>query len=162
MKTTRHYRLVVLAGIGMALWIYPSYGLEHEHDGHGAAKLSLNDGKRWETDAPLRAGMQRIRDAVAPVLAAYELQSVTAEQAKNLAAAINDDVTYLIQNCKLVPEADKTLHALIVDLVGGATALSADPLSEEGMHRLVSALHQYPVYFDDPGWSALPSSHPEK
>ena len=37
----------------------------HQHGGHQTADLQLNHGQRWQTDAPLREGMERIRAAVA-------------------------------------------------------------------------------------------------
>jgi len=35
------------------------------------------------------------------------------EQAKVLADAVQENVTYLIQNCQLEPAADENLHVLI-------------------------------------------------
>jgi len=55
--------------IGSAAWTHFRPTLGHGHGDQAAAVLSLNDGQRWKNDEPLRLGMQRIRDAVAPSLA---------------------------------------------------------------------------------------------
>lgn len=152
----------VLVVIGYAVWTHFHQGHGHTpgHDDHGAAVLSLNDGQRWATDEPLRLGMQRIRDAVAPVLVAHNRRNLTREQAKALADSVQENVTYLIQNCKLVPKADATLHALIAGLIEGAALVAADPRSDDGVAKLAQALRGYPNYFDHPGWSPLMGVEP--
>jgi hypothetical protein len=120
------------------------------------SRLALHDGKRWATDESLRIGMQRIRDAVAPALARQDQARLHPEQAKALADAMQENVTFLIQNCKLAPEADAVLHVLITELLEGAALLSANPPSGEGVAKLAHALREYPKYFEHPGWSPLP------
>lgn len=128
---------------------------DHEHGAHGTAGLALNDGARWNTDAPLRAGMQRIRDAAVSALDAWPKPLPQAE-AKALATAIRDQVSYLVTNCKLEPKADAVLHVLLADLLGGAEALERDPQSQDGLPRIGRALRLYPEYFDHPGWQPVP------
>jgi hypothetical protein len=164
-KTTRRRvaaALVVIAltGGGVGLWshIRAAHGHGHDHaghahdHGHGAAVLALNDGKRWETDQPLRTGMQRIRDASSGVIAAE--RPLTKEEAKALATALQDAVGYLMQNCRLEPRADATLHVLITDLLSGAGLLAENPSSPEGAALILRALQRYPEYFDHPGWES--------
>lgn len=125
----------------------------HVHPVHPKLELDAN-GQRWATDEPLRTGMLRIRDAVAPYTGPSP-QALTAEQGRALAATIRDQVQYLIENCKLDPKADATLHALIGDLLAGAQGLEADPAALDGVPLIVEALHKYPQYFDHPGWQPL-------
>ena len=47
----------------------PALAAEDHHRGHGAhaeapQKLTLNNGRKWKTDAPLRKGMEEIRHAL--------------------------------------------------------------------------------------------------
>lgn len=153
---------LVLGG-GFALWrhfhLAHDHSAAHEHEAAGVTALALNDGKRWDTDQALRTGMQRIRDAAAPVLGARPPE-VTQAAAAGLSAAIQENVTYLIQNCKLAPKADATLHVLITDFLRGAELLKNDPHSAEGATLIREALRQYPDYFDHPGWQPLPAAQP--
>lgn len=126
---------------------------EHVHPVH--PKLELDpQGKRWATDEPLRTGMGRIRDAVAPHVGPG-VQPMSAAQAQALASTVRDQVQYLIENCKLDPQADATLHAVIGDLLSGAKGLEADPAAMDGLPLIVEALNQYPKYFEHPAWQPV-------
>ena len=152
------FLVVALVGLSYAVWthLHQGHADAHDHSDHGAAALSLNDGKRWATDEPLRIGMQRIRGAVAQTLATSESSASSPAQAKILADTIHENVTYLMQNCKLEAKADETLHVLINELMTGAAATTANPASGDGVLKLAEALREYPKYFDHPGWSPLP------
>ena len=147
--------VLTLVGAGVAAWVHLYAAHEHGSDPHAAAVLALNEGQRWQTDEPLRTGMQRLRDAVALTSDTSLPRSVTTEAAKTLSTAIDEQVTYLTTNCKLEPKADAALHVLLVDLLDGAKAMSADPNSHDGLERIVRALDQYPQYFDHQGWQPL-------
>lgn len=131
----------------------PAQPAEHVHPVH--PKLELDpQGNRWATDEPLRTGMTRIREAVAPYTGAAA-QLLSAAQAQTLATTVRDQVQYLIENCKLDPKADATLHAVIGDLLAGAKGLEADPAAMDGLPLIVEALNQYPKYFDHPDWQPV-------
>lgn len=136
--------LVFTVGGGIAAWTHLHEGEGshmHEadaHEAHGTASMELNAGQRWETDEPLRLGMQRIRDAAAQ------------QQGAALASTTKEQVNYLIANCKLDPQADAALHGIISQLLAGADMLSKAPDSSEGTEKIRHALHQYPDYFNHP------------
>jgi len=142
--------------LGGALLVAPPVNAQHdhahEHEAHATAGLTLNDGARWATDEPLRIGMQRIRDAAAPAIDAGA-HSLSADAARVLAAAVREQVNFLVANCKLEPKADAVLHVLIAELLGGAEALERDPHAEGGLPRIERALLQYPEYFEHAGWT---------
>lgn len=148
---------LVVAGVAVGLWthFHGQHAAGHEHGEHGKAALTHNDGKRWETDLPLRTGMQRIRDAVAPVVLAQAAGRLTASDAERLATTIQENVNYLIANCKLAPKADATLHVIITDLLSGSGMLKAEPASSAGSSLLVHALSRYADYFAHPDWRPL-------
>jgi hypothetical protein len=124
-----------------------AHGHEHDHDGHAAvAAPTLDDGRKWAIDAPLRTGMEGIQALVA----ATGGQVPDAGQATTLAAGIRDQIGYLFANCRLEPRADAVLHALLADLVRAADDLAGDRAA--GIARIRDALAQYPRYFDHPGW----------
>ncbi|MEQ1715363.1 MAG: hypothetical protein ABL907_05170 [Hyphomicrobium sp.] len=150
--------LLSLAAGGVVAWRHLHGPNGHEHGHYAASDLVLNGDKRWDTDAPLRTGMQRLRDAVALTSDASLPRSVTTEAAKTLSTAIDEQVAYITTNCKLEPKADAALHVLLVEMLDGAKAMSADPNALDGLPRILKALGQYPQYFDHQGWQPLPDS----
>ena len=128
------------------------------HAEHGPAPV-LAEGHRWATDEPLRAAMSRIREAVERNAPAYDHQQLQAANAETLATAVEQDITYMVANCKLEPEPDAALHAFIGRMMNAAAALRKDPMSDAGMPQLVAVLHEYQASFDHPGWAALDQAH---
>ena len=149
-----------VAVLGYFGWSHlnPAHSHDHDsaHDHDNAAVLSLDNGKPWATDEPLRQGIQRIRDAVASTMESHGRGDLRTEQAKALATAVEDNVNFLIQNCKLEPKADAVLHVFITDLLSGSAMVGADPASHAGFEKLAQALREYPKYFDHPGWTPIP------
>jgi len=83
---------------------------EHSH-AHGAepAQLTLNNGKKWTTDANLRQGMSRIRDALTAELPAIHSGKATTEQYRALAQKTNGQITFMVK--KLQAGAESGCHA---------------------------------------------------
>ena len=160
MKKLRRKYLLFLSGAGLcvvsaALLAQAPTGHEAHHDHHHdkhAAELSLDHGKKWQTDAPLRQGMQRIRDAALQAVPAFHQDRFSQTDAAKLAAHIRAQVDYLVEHCKLEPRADASLHALIGELLLGADTLEREPLSMQGLPGIIQTLRVYPDYFDHPGW----------
>ena len=126
---------------------------EDAHDAHGAAglELSLDDGQKWQTDPPLRAAMETIRNAAAPVA---DDDAASSAEYGALSAAVQSQVDYMIENCELPPDADAQLHVLLGQVIEGAEQLAGDE-PEAGMTAVVGALEAYDVYFDHDGWEPL-------
>lgn len=125
---------------------------DHAHHGASDQKLTLNDGQKWATDEPLRAGMSRMHSAVIPAYKAFSDKTITAEQAQELATTIKTEIDLIFQNCKLEPKADAALHIVLADLLGGKAAIEANPSDPEGVPRIVNALHSYSEHFDHPNF----------
>jgi hypothetical protein len=133
-----------------------------EAHGHGPgaeqAKLTLNHGKKWQTDAPLRQGMENMRAALAGDLKTIHADKASAKQYEALAAKLEGEVAYVVQNCKLDPEADAQLHLVVAEVLGGAEAMKGKEQGvtrRAGTVRVVKALNEYGKYFDHPGWRKL-------
>ncbi len=154
-------RKIYFALIVCTVAILATLGWQHFHTSHSAdhhahgdnAKLVLNDGKKWQTDAPLRQGMQQIRGLIAPLKMLSPGQSFNPDQAKSIALGVQQQVSYLINNCKLDEKADAVLHALIADLLKATELLSQQPPSAEGIILIQAVLDLYPQYFEHPGWT---------
>jgi hypothetical protein len=134
---------------------------EHEERAHGhdasAHKLELDHGKKWSTDAPLRQGMSAIRDAVATEHHAIHHNKASLARYQALAGKVDEQVAYMVANCKLSPEADANLHIILADIIAGADLMKGKRKTKarEGAVKLIGALERYPEYFDHPGWRKL-------
>ena len=134
----------------------------HGHDAAAPAKLALDHGKKWPTDAPLRDGMAKIRALVEPKIDAAHAGRITPAQYKEIASGVETQVASIVANCKLAPEADAMLHLVIADLVHGADVMAgkepkAQPL--QGFGVTVAALNNYGRYFDHPGFKPIATGH---
>lgn len=146
--------LVLGGGIGL-----PVGAAEHAHHhgdaGGNAPALSLDAGKRWTTDAPLREAMGRIHDAVSQALPKVHDDSLEAAGYQALAARIDSEVAYMVSHCKLAPEADAQLHLVIADMMAGADIMRGKTEGQppkRGVIRVKKALGLYAEYFDDPAF----------
>jgi len=128
----------------------------HGHE-PGAHTLTLDEGKKWETDAPLRQGMLSIRDAMAADHAAIGAGKESAAQYQALAKRVDEQVAYVVGNCKLKPEADANLHLVLADIIAGAEMMKGKNAAKrrDGASKVIRALQTYPDYFNHPGWRAV-------
>lgn len=131
----------------------------HEH-GHGTAPLTLqlNAGQKWATDAPLRAGMGEIRQAMAASLPAIHANQMSARAYNRLAQKVHGAVQQIIAQCKLPPQADAQLHIVIADLLVGADQMAGKVKQArrvDGAVKVIGALRAYGEHFDDPGFQPL-------
>lgn len=125
---------------------YGQAGHDHGHAA-GEAKLVLNQGKKWPTDAPLRQGMESIRAALGSGM-----------KYGALATKVNTEVAGIVQNCKLEPAADAQLHLVIADILAGVEAMEGKVKGEtrrEGAEKIARALQAYGEHFDHAGWKHL-------
>ncbi|MBI5626024.1 MAG: hypothetical protein HY935_02300 [Nitrosomonadales bacterium] len=139
---------------------------EHNHDAHAhhaveTAQLTLNNGKKWETDENLRLGMTRIRDALSAELPAIHSGKATAEQYQALARKTNDQIAFMVKKCKLEPKTDEMLHIVLTDIMAGADAMSGKDINEalKGAEKIAAALDNYGTYFAHPGWHGVNHTH---
>jgi len=72
---------------------------------------------------------------------------------------VNDQLAFMVKNCKLEPKADAVpvLHLILADIIAGAGILQAQHGGEahQGVVKIVHALENYASYFDHPGWQGL-------
>ena len=129
----------------------------HAH-GHGAgtAKLQLDHGKKWATDAPLRRGMAAIRETVHGAPPPLHKATAKPEAYAPVGARIEAEVGRIVAECKLPPDADAQLHLVIADVIAGADTMKSATTASAGRAGLVkvnSAFETYAKYFDHPGWN---------
>jgi hypothetical protein len=134
----------------------------HDHSAAMPHKLTLNQGRKWATDEPLRAGMGRIRSLVEPQLGAAHTGKLTPAQYRELATQVETEVGGIVANCKLEPKADAMLHLVIADVGQGADAMAGKDAKLSpalGLVKVAQAVNQYGSHFDDPGYKPIRNVH---
>jgi hypothetical protein len=134
----------------------------HDHSAAAPHELALNQGRKWATDEPLRAGMGRIRNLVEPQLGAAHADKLTPAQYRELATQVEAEVGGIVANCKLEPKADAMLHLVIADLAAGADAMAGKDAKTRpalGLVKVAQAVNQYGSHFDHPGFKPIRGIH---
>ena len=115
-------RFVATTGIVLSLTVAGRVATANDHDHeHGASSgapsvLTLKQGRKWPTDASLRQGMSGIRDAMEepmPAIYAGKADSVFEIRAKR----VNEQIAFMVQNCKLDKETDAMLHLVLAEII---------------------------------------------
>ena len=133
----------------------------HSHGDEKLAQLTLDNGKKWATDANLRQSMGLIRDALAAELPSIHSGKATTEQYRVLAQKTNDQIAFIVKKCKLEPKADAMFHLVLADIIAGADAMMAQDGSEarKGAEKIARAVDNYGAYFAHPGWHGMKHAH---
>jgi hypothetical protein len=128
---------------------------DHHHGNHGAggAKPGLNQGKKWETDAPLRKGMESIRDTLQSNMHKVHEGKVSAADYAAMGTKIDAEIQGIFANCKLSPEADQVLHGVLEPMMSGTKMLQGkEGKPSAGYMKLMKAVNEYGTLFNHPGW----------
>lgn len=151
---------VALLGWGARVAVAQEHSHAHDHHAQHASEspqLTLNNGKKWETDDNLRQAMSRIRDALSAEVHAIHSGKATAEQYKALAQKTNDQIAFMVKNCKLDQNADTMLHLVLAEIIAGTDAMLGKDINEarKGAEKVAVALDNYGTYFAHPGWHGV-------
>lgn len=136
----------------------PVFASDHDHShGHAEASpatLSLNQGKQWPTDAPLRENMAALAAMVQARVPAIHKGTLSAADYALLGAAIEKAVGDIVKNCALPADADAMLHLVIGDLLTAADTMqgTVQPNKISAAHQTIIALNRYGHFFKHPGW----------
>jgi hypothetical protein len=153
--------LLGAAVLSLAVASASAVAAEHRHDhGHGAApvKLELNKGRKWETDAPLRRGMENIRNSIDAVHHEIHENKLAAARYAELAKKVSGEVNGIVADCKLEPKADAQLHLVVAEILAGVEAMEGRAKKmkrQAGALKVAGALEKYAAHFDHPGWQPL-------
>lgn len=134
----------------------------HDHGNGSPVALELNAGQKWEIDAPLRRAMDDLHQAVSTALPAVHDNTFTNPQYDALGEYTNKQVAYIVENCKLEPQADAQLHIIVADLINGADIVSGkeqDHTRADGVVKLVQAMNNYGQFFNHQAWQQIALSH---
>jgi hypothetical protein len=150
--------MLVAAPLGPAL----AQATAHGHDAGTTHKLTLDQGRKWATDEPLRAGMGRIRGLVEPQLGAAHAGKLTPARYRELATKVETEVGGIVANCKLEPKADAALHMVIADIFAGTDTMAGKDAQASpalGLVKVAQAVNEYGSHFDHPGFKPIRNVH---
>ena len=155
--------LLLALALSAPLASLPAWAADaHEH-GHGHVQaLKLNAGKKWGTDEPLRLAMTRIHAAVSQTLPTAHAGKASAADYDAFGKEIETQIAYMVENCKLAPEADAQLHTIIANLGQGVEAAQGkhgEKRRAQGVVQVAQAANAYGKYFDHSGWQAIKLPH---
>jgi hypothetical protein len=149
--------LYLIAGISVGFTAIAWSAEGHSHDGHAKSSsgIVLNDGKLWQTDAPLRKGMDGIRYDMEAALPRIHNATLSREHYATLVKRVRGHIEDMVKNCKLSPAADAQLHGLLAEIVAGADAMESETSQLSGAVKIIQALNAYGHHFEHPGWKPV-------
>ena len=153
---------VAIVSMATALAAGPALAQSHGHDAGAPTTMTLNEGRKWATDAALRDGMSRIRKLVEPQLAAAHAGKLSAAQYASLAAQVEAEVGGIVAKCKLAPEADAVLHVVVGEIGAGTDAMAGKTAHQrpaQGLVQIAKAVNDYAGHFDHPGFKPIAQVH---
>lgn len=164
MKSTTRIFAAVLLAFPLSAMVGQAIAVEAGHDHAEAAQqtMQLNNGQKWETDAPLRQGMGTLYEIVTGGLSSAHANQATPGDYRQMSEKVVGQIGYIVQNCKLPPEADAQLHILLGNIAQGAEALEGKVAGEQpeaGLVKIAQALNNYGTHFDHPDWKAIDVAH---
>lgn len=134
----------------------------HDHGKSAPHQLELNAGKKWGTDDALRKAMSGIQTSVAQTLPAAHAGKASAADYDAFGKDVTAQVTYMVENCKLDPQADAQLHIIVADLMAGVEAAQGkhgEKKRASGVVKVAQAANAYGKHFDHAGWKAIQMPH---
>lgn len=134
----------------------PSALAADAHQHHGSLEqLQLNHGQKWQSDAPLRLGMDNIRADMAAKLDQIHANRLPQSEYRDLSERLTRHVEYMVVNCQLPRDADAQLHLVLAEILGGIEQMKAGTDAQAGAVKVVGALDAYGSHFEHPGWQPL-------
>ena len=112
------------------------------------AKPTAVAAHRWRADAPLKAGMARVRiasDALVHLQHGHLSTQTVRALADEITAAVND----MFANCKLDPAPDAALHPLLARLLSASQALREHPTDTTPLADIRAVLVRYAELFEE-------------
>lgn len=120
----------------------------HDHHEHGKTGivLTLNNGKKWSTDKPLRENMSKIHDHIKSKLGRINKKKMRDDEFKGLGKKIKGNIDAIFANCKLTPKADAQLHIILAEMLSENSKLTGKFSTEEKTVAVMEILKNYKAY----------------
>ena len=134
----------------------------HDHGKSSPHKLELNAGKKWGTDDALRQAMSTIHTSVSQIQPRAHSGKAKADDYEAFSKDVTAQVAYIVENCKLDPQADAQLHIIVADIMSGVEAAEGKEGEKQrasGVVKIAQASNAYGKHFDHAGWKAIQLPH---
>ena len=118
--------------------------------------------KRFARGRTLRQAMAAVHQSVTQILPAAHEGKATAANYDAFGQAIDQQIAYMVENCKLPADADAQLHIVVAELMAGAEAAQGkhgDNQRAAGVVRVAKAANAYGQHFSHTGWKAVALPH---
>ncbi len=160
---SRHLALAIVAVMINAITtVEPRAETEHQHNHSGDTQtnsnLKLNQGKKWETDLPLQAGMLKIKQSLESQLSDIHHGKLSDRGYVELSGEISKALETIFKKCKLAPEADAALHVVLTPILSSSAQMKAKistPKKRQAAITILTALEQYGAFFHHPEWTSI-------
>jgi hypothetical protein len=139
-------RLSLLLPIAL---LSPVAGATHVHDVPTSAPAATT-AARYPTDATLREAMDGVRNGVEAFAHARHGHMGPA-QVRALADHLDSQVARVFRDCELAPEADSSMHMLLLTILAADRAMRETPGDFGPVDAMDRAIADYARLFDDPG-----------
>lgn len=149
------HALTVMLALSVAGPAMAATGQSHDDHGGSVVQLSLDHGRKWQTDAPLRDGMAAVRQAMTDTLDRIHQGNYDPNEYAALAQTIESQVDGIVKNCHLPEDADTQLHIVLAEVFDGIEAMKKGPDRVGGALTIIGALEAYGSHFDHPGFTAF-------
>ena len=134
----------------------------HDHGKSSPHKLELNAGKKWGTNDALRQALSTIHTSVSQILPKAHSGKAKAADYEAFSKDVTAQVAYIVENCKLDPQADAQLHIIVADIMSGVEAAEGKEGEKQrasGVVKIAQASNAYGKHFDHAGWKAIQLPH---
>jgi hypothetical protein len=146
----------MLAALSFTAPVMAASGHSHDETASASGRLSLDHGRKWQTDAPLRQGMAAIGGDLRAAQGLVHDNRYSPQNFEALATSIHAHIDSITQQCKLSEAADAQLHIVLTDLISATDAMRGKGSDRaKGVVAAIKALDRYQAHFDHPGWSPV-------
>ena len=107
-------------------------------------EIEMNNGAKWEANPETNEGVQKMQNIL------KTQPTNTLEDYYKLAAQLNSDKNYLVQNCTMKGESHDNLHVWLLPLMAKIDALSETKSLEDASkikHSIEENINEYTTYF---------------
>jgi hypothetical protein len=120
---------------------------------------TLNHGEKWQTDAPLRLGMDNIHTLMTAKQNNVLKESLKSSEYFMLSQAVDKNIAYITKNCKLTIDSDRAFHTVVLaDMIEGVALMRSSgdvQVQRLGALGILQTLRNYGKYFEHPNWSLV-------
>lgn len=121
---------------------------DHDHDAIHDTALELNDGNKWQTDAPTRKNADHLK-SVTEQFRDSNPSSLT--DFKQYGSDMQEGLNQMISECTMTGAEDQTLHQWFFPIMENTGAIAKTDDTEKAMHlshEIIERVQVFDQYFE--------------